>query len=50
MVTKKHVIYNVVIADEEDLDGTIDVIKEDIREELVVDDKENSIISDKKKT
>jgi hypothetical protein len=47
-VTEKHMAYIVAIADEEDLDGTIDIIKEDIEEELISNDEENSLVSDSK--
>jgi hypothetical protein len=43
-VTEKHITYNVRIADEEDLDGAIDIIKEDVTEELILHDKENSSV------
>jgi hypothetical protein len=49
-ITEKHMTYSVAIADEEDLDGTIDIVKEDITEELITNDKEISVVSDQEET
>ena len=47
---KKHITYEVAIAYDEDLDGMIETIKEDVKEEVLKNDKENSVVSDKEET